>query len=110
MSRKKPRLPGEVSLGSYDECGKITNATSRELDQSYQVLEDEVRLLRHRTKTGYGVELKWLPGLVRFLNGKKLAEEVRGNTIIIYAENLQEAVKLVHHGFMEWILNRQTKP
>ena len=61
---------------------------------------------------GVGHELKvtWLPGKAEYRSGKQLAEEVRGNTIFVYAEGAEEAVELVRHGFLEWLLNQFTRP
>lgn len=39
-----------------------------------------------------------------------LEEEVVNDTIFIYTESFQEALDLVRHGFVEWILNQHTKP
>jgi hypothetical protein len=59
---------------------------------------------------GYELKVKWLPGRLNHHDGRKLAEEVQGDTIIIYAENAQKAIELLRHGFLEWLMNRHTKP
>lgn len=51
----------------------------------------------------------WLPGTVKRKNGKQLLEEVKDNTIMIYVDDLEEAKKLLAHGFAEWLLNQHTK-
>lgn len=65
-----------------------------------------------KQKTGVGFELSvtWLPGTVKRRNGKRLAEEVIGNNLFIYAENPKEALRLVNHSFFEWMLNQHTQP
>ena len=54
------------------------------------------------------VEVKRIPGTVKFKDGKQL-EEVQGNTIYIYAEDTGHADELLVHGFAEWLLNQHTK-
>jgi hypothetical protein len=39
-----------------------------------------------------------------------LAEEVIGDSIVIYAQNPEEALHLVAHGFSEWLLNTHSRP
>ena len=59
---------------------------------------------------GFEVSVRWLPGTDKYHNGKQLAEEVIGDTILIYTENPQKAIELVQHGFAEWLLNQHSKP
>ena len=73
-------------------------------------LEAELERLKRRVGMGFEVSVRWLPGTVKYHNGKQLAEEVIGDTILIYTENPQKAIELVRHGFAEWILNQYTKP
>ena len=73
-------------------------------------LEAELQKLKRRVGMGFEVSVRWLPGAVKYHNGKQLAEEVIGDTILIYTGNPQEAIELVRHGFAEWILNQHTKP
>jgi hypothetical protein len=75
-----------------------------------ELLEKELHNLQRRTGIGLELEVKWLPGQPEYHNERKLAEEVRGNTIMIYTENPRKAVELLHHGFLEWLMNRHTKP
>jgi len=72
----------------------------------------EAELERFKQKIGMGseVNLSWLPDDVKYKGGKKLLEEVLGDTIIIYAENPADAKQLLAHAFVEWILNQHTKP
>ncbi len=65
--------------------------------------------LKRRLELGHEVKVKWMPGILKHKNGKQLLEEVSGNTIIIYAEDLEEAKTLLAHGFAEWLLNQHTR-
>lgn len=58
---------------------------------------------------GFEVSVRWLPGTVKYKKGKQLLEEVVGNIIFIYVEDLAEATYLLAHGFSEWLLNKCTK-
>ena len=99
----------EVAENRYFETKvNLTKARTEAHNQGF--LKDELRSLQQRTKTGFETRVEWLPGVVRPHRGKRLAEEVKGNTVIIYADDPQEALELLRHGFMEWILNQQTKP
>jgi hypothetical protein len=51
-----------------------------------------------------------LPGRFAYRDGRKLAEEVRGDIIVIYAEDRKKALELLHHGFLEWLMNKSTAP
>ncbi len=71
-----------------------------------QRLVKELQRLQQITNIGHEVKLQWLPREVQFNNGKQLAEQVIGDTIFIYSNNPINALGLVRHGFMEWILNQ----
>ena len=77
--------------------------------QLTRTLEAELERLKLKVGMGFEVRLKWLPGTVKFKNGKQLLEEVVGDTIFIYVEDLAEAMPLLTHGFSEWLLNQNTK-
>lgn len=92
--------------------GKATS-TSAELKDRCEIearLEAELERLKREVGIGFEVSVRWLPGTVKHHNGKQLAEEVIGDTILIYTKNPEEALELVRHGFAEWILNQHTKP
>jgi len=72
-------------------------------------LEAKLEKLKLKVGMGFEVNLKWLPGTVKHKNGKQLLEEVVGNTVFIYVEDLTEATYLLAHGFSEWLLNKHTK-
>lgn len=87
--------------------GKLSYPKS--YSQRLQILEAELERLEMKSGMGFLVKLEWSPGIVRHKNGKKLLEEVLGDTIFIYVEDLDEALKLLTHGFLEWLLNQNTK-
>ena len=72
-------------------------------------LEAELERLKRKVGIGFEVSVRWLPGKTRYKNGKQLLEEVVGDTIFIYVEDLAEAMPLLTHGFSEWLLNQNTK-
>lgn len=74
-----------------------------------EALRRELERLQQLTCGGYEVKVEFLPNVVKYHDGKKLAEEVVGNSILIYEENPQKAIELVRHGFAEWLLNQHTK-
>jgi hypothetical protein len=47
--------------------------------------------------------------LKKFKNGKQLLEELVGNEIFIYVENIMEAKQLLRPGLIEWLLNQNSK-
>jgi len=77
--------------------------------QALRVLENELETLKLKAGTGFEVNSKWLPSTVKYKNGKQLLEEVVGNTVFIYVEDLAEATHLLAHGFSEWLLNKHTR-
>ncbi|MEM2892576.1 MAG: hypothetical protein QW486_00325 [Candidatus Bathyarchaeia archaeon] len=68
-------------------------------------------LERFKERVGLGLELRleWLPGKIRLKNGRRLEEEVIGDTILIYSESPERAEELVAHGLAEWLLNQHTR-
>lgn len=73
------------------------------------LLLEELERLRRKVGLGSEVKVKWQPGTRKIKDGRRLLEEVQGNTILVYSENPVEAQQLVGHGFLEWLLNRYTK-
>ena len=66
--------------------------------------------MQRRVRVGYELKVKWSPGQLDHHDGRKLSEEVRGDTIVTYARSPEEAIELLRHGFLEWLMNRNTKP
>ena len=87
-----------------------TGCKSRLARTTYRALEAELESIKRKVGFGFEVVVKWLPGTVKYRDGRNLAEEVVGDTILVYVEDEQEALELVRHGFAEWILNQHTKP
>lgn len=81
----------------------------KSLCQRLRILEDELERLKLKARMGLEINLEWSPGIVRHKNGKRLLEEVRGDTIFIYVKDLDEAMQLLTHAFLEWLLNQNTK-
>lgn len=82
---------------------------SKSFGQCLQILEAELKRLKLKTGKGFELKLEWSPGIVRHKNGKQLLEEVVGDTIFIYVKDLDQAMELLTHGFLEWLLNQNTK-
>jgi hypothetical protein len=100
------RMPTQA-LNSRAETGQ---PSLEAFDFHNKRLERELRRLQRRTSIGYQISVKWLPGTPQYNNGKKLAEQVVGDTIFIYTENPDKAIELLRHGFAEWLLNRVSRP
>ena len=85
------------------------NKKSNSFNSDKAELEKYLEELKERLGFGHELNFEWLPGTVKFKNGKQLEEEVVGNTILIYAKDRERAKKLLAHGFAEWLLNQHTK-
>ena len=72
---RTPRMRRTIALNA----SQISNNLIKELDD-----------LKERTRLGYEINLEWIPGFVKYQNGKQLVEEVVGDTIFIYSENPEE--------------------
>jgi len=86
--------------------------TLKNSDDKHKVearLDGELKRLQKGCGIGFEVNVRWLPGTVKYMDGKQLLEEASGDTIIIYAEEPAEAIHLLAHGFAEWLLNKHTK-
>ena len=88
----------------------MRRAIALNISQILNSLIKELNGLKERTRLGHEINLEWIPGFVKYQNGKQLVEEVAGDTIFIYAENPEQSLELVRHGFAEWILNQHTRP
>ncbi len=94
----------------HDYQGMEGAAASPGMVQPSQVgLEKVLERLKERVGLGSELRLEWLPGKVKLRDGKKLEEEVAGDTILIYSEDPGRAEELVAHGFAEWLLNQHTR-
>jgi len=90
----------------------LASQTLKNSDDKHKVearLDGELERLQKGCGVGFEVNVRWLPGTVKYMDGKQLLEEVSGDTIIIYAEEPAEAIHLLAHGFAEWLLNKHTK-
>jgi len=95
--------------GFYNALKAASNKKSNSFNSDKAELEKYFKELKERLGFGHELNFEWLPGTVKFKNGKQLEEEVVGNTILIYAEDQERAKKLLAHGFAEWLLNQHTK-
>jgi hypothetical protein len=98
-------LTSDVRVFDQRDACRVDNYN--ELKKS---IELELSQLKQLSCTGFEVTVKWIPGKVKYRNGKQLAEEVLGNTIFVYTENTENVLAFVRHGFLEWILAKYTKP
>ena len=88
----------------------MANARLAEKLGVQKLLEGELKRLKKAVRMGHEVSVSWLPGQIMYKNGHPLAEEVKEDIIIVYAEEPEEAVQLLRHGFLEWVLNQHTNP
>ena len=84
--------------------------TPKQVKTDSRLLESELIRLQESIRMGFEVRVEWLPGKIKHHNGKRLAEEAVGDTIFIYTCDTKEAVRLVAHGFGEWLLNKHSQP
>lgn len=107
--RQDPNWRTKVTLKSARRDAPQTRVRQKSIGDRHEWLQEELQRLQYHLNLGHEVSVRWLPGQTRFLNGQKLAEEVQGNTILIYVKGFDEAVELLRHGFLEWVLNQHTK-
>ena len=93
----------------HPENSEEKTSNPKSLGQRLQLLESELEMLKLKAGMGFEVKLEWSPGIVRHKNGKQLLEEVVGDTIFIYVKDFDEAMLLLTHAFLEWLLNQNTK-
>ena len=72
------------------------------IDEDVQkILDDELERLKRKSGFNLNVEVRWIP------NGSvEKSGEVKGNTIYIYEEDREEALKTLRHEFLELLLAR----
>lgn len=76
--------------------------TDRERTQ--RKLKAELERLKQTFDLRRGLKIRWLPGQVRHIRGRKIAGEVVGKEICIYAESRPEALLVLRHELLEWVL------
>lgn len=64
------------------------------------VLEEELCKLKRLVPLDEELNVCWKP-----LSQAKISGEVRGNTIYVYDENLEEAVSTVRHEFIDYLIS-----
>ena len=63
------------------------NKKSNNCSSDKAELEKYFEGMKERLGFGHELNFEWLPGTVKFKNGKQLEEEVVGNTILIYVKD-----------------------
>jgi len=107
-SLKGPDPENDSRNGKGNENGN-GNGNGKAPAMDAGLLRERLERLKDRLGMGYEVGVEWLPGTIKFRDGRRLEEEVIGNTILIYAEDPDLAYGLLAHGFTEWLLNQHTK-
>jgi len=69
------------------------------------VLEEELKRLAHLMNLGFELKVRWLPGRSVDREG-----EVKGDTIYIYAEDLDIAIDTLRHEFLDYVVCLAIKP
>lgn len=95
--------------GGHNSLDRKPSDSTSHTNNAERRLAEELERLKRRVGMGYEVEVKWYPGAMKFKDGKRLDEEVVGDTIFIYAEDPTRANELLSHGFAEYLLNQHTK-
>ena len=93
----------------HPETSEEETGHPQSLSQRLKILEAELERLKMKVGMGFQIKLEWSPSIVRHTNGKLLLEEVIGDTIFIYVKDLDQALQLLNHAFMEWLLNQNSK-
>lgn len=70
-------------------------------------LTAELERLKQTFDLGHGLKVKWIPGFVRHVNGRRILGEVLNETIFVYAEAEVEAIKILRHEVLENALNEK---
>jgi len=73
------------------------------------ILRAELERIKHKAGMGFEVNVLYLPGTVKYENGRQLLAECRGNSILIYCNDPDSVEELLRHEFIEWILNQHTR-
>ena len=69
------------------------------------MLEDELETMKKISKQGLNLKVIWLPRKDGPLSG-----EVKGKTIYIYEENREEALEVLKHEFIDYLVTSAIDP
>lgn len=70
-------------------------------------LTAELERLKRMFDIGHELAVTWIPGRARYVHGRKIGGEVRGDVVYIYAKNEPEALLILRHEFLENALNEK---
>lgn len=74
-------------------------------------LKAELEQLKRILDLGRELQVVWLPGHARYVNGRKIIGEVRGDSVFVYAENEDMALEVLRHEVIEnLIVSKFTLP
>lgn len=73
-------------------------------------LESELERLKGLLNLGYELNIKWLPGQMRFSSGRQLSGEVLGGTIFIYEMEEAKAMATLRHEFVDYAISQVIEP
>ncbi|MEM2191684.1 MAG: hypothetical protein QXW77_02980 [Candidatus Hadarchaeales archaeon] len=77
----------------------------RKAADGQKILERELGRLKSRLKTGYELRVVWNPD-----GNNRLSGRVDGNTIYIFDEKIEEAVKTLKHEFLDYVISKIIEP
>lgn len=68
-------------------------------------LNEELKRLQGLMNQGHDLRVIWAPKQVSNLDG-----EVRGNTIHVYSQSLEDALKTLRHEFLDFVMSKIIEP
>ncbi|MEM4650104.1 MAG: hypothetical protein QXP78_05515, partial [Candidatus Bathyarchaeia archaeon] len=68
-------------------------------------LEFELNKLKKKLELGYELKVEWVP-----CDNGKLAGEVKNNIIYVYEENLDKALEVLKHEFLDYAISKAIEP
>jgi hypothetical protein len=76
-----------------------------QLKSLQNVLEEELERLKRLLKMGYELKVVWSPD-----NNSNLSGEVKGETIYVYEEDLDKALEILRHEFLDYAISQVIEP
>jgi len=83
----------------------LAHNNARGNDSIASVLDSELKELSHMMGQGFNLKVKWSPKADSNIEG-----EVKGDIIWIYSTSRENAVRTLHHEFMDWMVVEAIKP
>jgi hypothetical protein len=82
-----------------------SNSRREEIQSRHQQVQSELNRLKQILDAGHNLNVNWVPD-----KGNNLEGEVRGDTIWIHSQSLEQALNTLRHEFLDYSISQLINP